>query len=99
MNIKELIGKRVSKEVPFMGNRVSITKLNVAEVRKIQARAAGLKDDDSESFAVLRDVLRMSVADAADLTDEDFDSMPMDELSNLSKAIMEFSGLGEKQGK
>ena len=33
MNIKELIGKRVSKEVTFMGSRVSITKLNVAEVR------------------------------------------------------------------
>lgn len=99
MNIKELIGKRVSKEVSFMGSRVSITKLNVAEVRKIQARAAGLKDDDSESFAVLRDVLRMSVVGAAELTDEDFDSMPMDELSTLSKAIMEFSGLGEKQGK
>ena len=99
MNIKELIGKRVSKEVAFMGSRVSINKLNVSEVRKIQARAANLKDDDSENFAVLRDVLRMSVADAAELTDEDFDSMPMDELSNLSKAIMEFSGLGEKQGK
>jgi hypothetical protein len=34
-----------------------------------------------------------------DLTDEDFETFPMDELSKLSTEVMKFSGIGQDAGK
>jgi len=100
MGIKELVGKRMSKVVKFMGEDIKITKLSVSEVMRIQEDAKGLEKDDSEGFNILRTVIKSSVENAAELTDADFETFPMDELSKLSTEIMKFSGLGEdKQGK
>lgn len=99
MGIKSLVGKKMTKKVKFMGEEVEISKLSVAEVMDIQSKAQGLKEDDAEGFNVLKAVIRSAVADASDLSDEDFASFPMDELSKLSDEIMKFSGLGKDAGK
>ena len=99
MSIKNLVGKKMTKAVKFMGEEVKISKLSVAQVTDIQERAKGLSDESSEGFDILKTVIRSSVEGGADLSDEDFDGFPMDELSKLSQEIMKFSGIGQEQGK
>lgn len=96
--IKSLVGKRMNKKVKFMGEDVTITKLTVAEVLEIQESAKNLQDSDAEGFGILKKVIGLAVEGGADLSDEDFQTFPMDELSKLSTEIMKFSGVGE-QGK
>jgi hypothetical protein len=99
MSIKTMVGKKLSKSVKFMGEDVTISKLSVAEVVSIQEKAKAIAGDETQGFEVLKVVIRSSVEDAQDLSDEDFDGFPMDELSKLSNAIMLFSGIGGEQGK
>ena len=97
--IKSLVGKKMTKDVPFMGEKVKISKLSVSEVMEIQNAAKKLESDDSESLNILRTVIRSAVEGAEDLVDEDFEKFPMDELSKLSSEIMKFSGIGTETGK
>ena len=95
--IKALAGRRMTKEVKFMGENVTISKLNVSHVRQIQEAAKnleGAKDDDS--FEVLKSIIADGVEGGEELTDEEFESMPLDELSKLSQEILRFSGIGEQ---
>lgn len=95
MSFKNLVGKKMSKTVKFMGEDVKISKLSVAEVMEIQEKASQISGNDSEGFSVLKVVIRSSVEGAADISDEEFSQFPMDELSTLSTAIMKFSGIGQ----
>ena len=97
--IKALVGRKMSKDVKFMGENVKISKLSVAEVLEIQARAKNLDSNDQEGFNVLKTVIQSAVEGGKDLSDEDFDNFPLDELSKLSGEIMKFSGIGQDQGK
>lgn len=97
--IKALVGRKMSKDVKFMGENVKISKLSVAEVLEIQERAKNLDSNDQEGFNVLKTVIRASVEGGKELSDEDFDNFPLDELSKLSGEIMKFSGIGQDQGK
>lgn len=97
--IKGLVGRKMTKNVKFMGEDVKISKLSVSEVMEIQERAKALEKDESEGFNILKTVIRASVDGAKDLTDQDFDNFPLDELSKLSNEIMKFSGIGQDQGK
>lgn len=100
MSIKNFVGKKMFKNVKFMGEDVKISKLSVNEVLDIQAKAKSIEENELEGFAVLRTVIRAAVEDGVDLTDDDFNGFPMDELSKLSAEIMKFSGIGqEQQGK
>lgn len=99
MNIKNLVGKRVSKNVKFMGEDIKINKLSVAEVMSIQEKAKGLTEDSEEGISVLRSIIRSAVESGDLLTDDDFQTFPMDELSKLSNEIMRFSGIGGDQEK
>ena len=96
---KALIGRKMTKDVKFMGESVKISKLSVAEVLDIQEKAKKLEQDESLGLDVLRTVIRSAVEDAGELSDEDFANFPMDELSKLSAEIMKFSGIGQDQGK
>jgi len=97
--IKGLVGRKMTKNVKFMGEDVKISKLSVSEVMEIQERAKALEKDGAEGFNILKTVIRASVEGAKDLTDQDFDNFPLDELSKLSNEIMRFSGIGQDQGK
>jgi hypothetical protein len=94
MGIQNLVGKRITKTVKFMNEDVQIKKLNVDEVLEIQVKAKGVAEDDSQGFEVLRHVIKVAVEGAEALSDQDFNTFPMDELSKLSNEIMKFSGLG-----
>lgn len=98
--MKNLIGKKLTKTVKFMGEDVKVSKLTVSEVMAIQTKAKELEGgDDSSGFEVLKTVIKSAVEGASDLSDDDFVSFPMDELSKLSAEVMKFSGIGQDQGK
>jgi hypothetical protein len=97
--IRGLVGKRMEKKVRFMDADVKITKLSVAEVLEIQEKAKTI-NEDTEGFAILKTVIRSAVEGADEITDEEFNKFPLDELSKLSDEIMKYSGIGgEKAGK
>ena len=91
--MKALVGKRLRKNSPFMEEEVEILKLSVSEVMGIQKSAKDIGEDETANFRLLQDVIKVGCPDAADLTPEDFDQFPLDELSKLSNAIMQFSGV------
>jgi hypothetical protein len=97
--LKNLVGKKMSKKVKFMGEDVNISKLSMAEVIEIQERAKKLENDESGGIDVLTTVIRSAVEGADDLSDDDFQQFPMDELAKLSNEIMKFSGVQGEQGK
>jgi hypothetical protein len=101
MNIKNLVGKRINKKFKFMGEDININKLSVQEVMDIQSAAKDIREDSDEGLSILRKVIRSAVEGGDLLTDEDFQTFPMDELSKLSSEIMKFSGIGadQKEGK
>ncbi len=99
LGIKSLVGKKMTKTVKFVGEDVKITKLNVSDVMEIQEKAKALESDSNAGFELLKRVIKMSVDGASDLSDEDFQTFPMDELSKLSNEIMKFSGIAGEQGK
>jgi hypothetical protein len=76
-----------------------------ADFRKQVAAAeasGGSMPESQDKFAgldILKKIIVLGVEGGSDLTDEDFQSLPMDELSKVSKEIMKFSGLGEDSGK
>ena len=47
--IKDLVGKKMTKSVKFMGEDVKISKLSVAEVMDIQNKAKTLEQDDFQA--------------------------------------------------
>ena len=98
-SISALIGKKMTKPVKFMGQDVEINKLSVAEVLSIQEQSKAVGEDDTKGFDMLKLVIRSAVAGGKDLTDEQFEQFPMDELAQLSTAVMNFSGIGKESGK
>ena len=96
--IKGLVGRKMQKNVKFMNEDVKISKLSISQVLEIQTEAKTVKEGDS-GFELLKRVICMSVEGGSDLSDEDFDAFPMDELSKLSAEIMRFSGIAQDQGK
>lgn len=94
--MKSLASKRVTKSVPFMGEKMEISKLTVDQVLAVQESAKDIEssNDPRKGFEVIKVVIRAAVPSANDLSDEEFNSFPLDELSNLSNEIMKFSGIG-----
>jgi len=99
--MKHLVGKVITKKYPFMDDEVEVRKLSVSEVFKVQelVKKTNKKTDEASQLALLRDVIRLAVVGANELSDEDFDQFPLGELSNLSNNVLSFSGLsGEEAG-
>ena len=94
MSLKSLVGKPMTKKVKFMGEDVEIKKLSVGEVFEIQQLSKTVADDEKASLELLQFVISSSVKGADELTTDDYNSFPVDELSKLSNAVMEYSGLG-----
>jgi hypothetical protein len=102
--MRNLVGKKVKTvKVPFMGSEtVEVVKLSVAQVREFQATLSKVKEDEADvdsGLNVQRSIIRMAVVGADDLTDDELDSFPMDDLSSLVQKILELAGVRqEKQG-
>jgi len=98
--MKHLVGKLVTEKVPFMGDEVEVKKLTVGEVmglQKVIEKAAKSKDEQAQ-LKLLCDVIKIAVVGAEELTDEDFNTFPIQELTGLSEQIMRLSGLGGTEG-
>lgn len=101
MSFASLVGKKMTKPVKFMGEEIKISKLSVSQIVEIQETAKSVEGskDDSKGFEILKTIIKASVEGASELTDDQFDGFPMDELSNLSNAIMAFSGIDAGKAK
>jgi|SaaInl8_135m_RNA_FD_contig_123_11313_length_5553_multi_19_in_0_out_0_8 hypothetical protein len=95
-SMKKFVGMKQTKKVNFMGEKIEINKLTVGEVKQIQEVAKNLEDD---GFAVIKSIISIATPDASDLEDDDWESLPMDELTKLSNEIMKFSGVDTSGGK
>lgn len=94
--MKHLVGKPQTKKVPFMGDEVEIKKLSVAEVMELQElikKAAKSKDQ----LQVLRDVLRLAVVGADEMSDDDFNTFSPIDLNELSEEVLVYCGLSNKE--
>ena len=60
--MKHLVGKKISKKVDFMGDKVEIKKLTVNEVLKIQEATKNTSEEDQ--INTLRVILRSAVVGA-----------------------------------
>jgi hypothetical protein len=94
--MKHLVGKQITKKVSFMDDEVEIKKLSVGEVLKVQTiitKSTKSKSDDAQ-VQLIRDVIKLAVIGADELTDDDFKKFPLAELNSLSEEIISYSGLG-----
>jgi hypothetical protein len=76
---------------------VEVRKMSVHEVMKVQdmvKKSSKSKAEDAQ-IGLLRDVIRLAVIGAEEISDEDFNTFPIGELSDLSNEILAFSGLGD----
>ena len=93
-DLRALVNNRSTKVVTFMGARIEINKLTLAECTEIQKVA---KDIDAENpdkaFDLLKHIIRVGVPAAMDFTDEDFESFPMDDLNKLSDNVLSYAGM------
>lgn len=94
--MKHLVGKVITKKVPFMGDEVEIKKLSVNEVFKVQelVKKSTKSKDEQDQIALLRDVMRLAVIGANDLSDDDFNTFPIADLSEITESVLSFSGIG-----
>jgi hypothetical protein len=94
--MKHLVGKVIKNKVPFMGDEVEVKKLTVGEILELQkVIAAVAEDEDPEAqIGLLCDIIKVAVVGADELTKEDFQKFPIEELNALSNEVMKMSGLG-----
>ena len=94
--MKHLVGKTITEKVPFMGDKVEVKKLTVGEILNLQEviTKVGDSEDAKAQIGLLRDIIKVAVIGADELSDEDFDTFPIEELNKLSNKVMELSGLG-----
>lgn len=93
--IKSLVGRRMTKNVKFLDDTIGISKLSVDDVVAVQVLAKEVEQskDEAAGIEILKLVIRKAAEGGDELTDEDFNSFPMDELSRLANDIMKFSGM------
>jgi hypothetical protein len=89
--MKHLIGKTMTMEADFMGEKVKIKKLTVSEIMEIQEKAKKQKEGDE--ISTLRTIIKLGVEGAKELTDKEIESFPLQELTSLTTEVVKFSGL------
>lgn len=84
-----------------MGDEVEVKKLTVGEILELQkvinASQKG-KQDEEKQMKLLRDILRLAVIGADEISDEEFSNFPLGELSELSQKVVAVSGMGTTEG-
>jgi len=94
--MKHLVGKVKTVKVPFMDTEtVEVRKLSVAQVKEFQEELKRVKDleDENSGLKIQRSVIRMAVVGADELTDEELDAFPLDDLSKLVQSILSLAGV------
>ena len=90
--MKNFVNKPMTRKIAFMDGEVEIKLLTVGNAKAIEAKTKELEKkknkSDMDNLELLRFVIRMSVVGAEELSEEDFESFPISELTKLSEAIM-----------
>jgi len=89
--MKNFVGKKLTKEVPFMGDKIEVRKLAVGETLELQKKVEKIKNLKGEAaqqaeINFILDVVRMSVEGADKMSDEELLSFPIEELTRISNA-------------
>jgi len=94
--MKHLVGKVITEEVDFMGDKVEVKKLSVQEVLEIQkiVDASTKSKSEKAQLTLLQDVIKIAVVGANEITSEEFSQFPLGELNQLTESILNLSGLG-----
>lgn len=92
-----------TRKIEFLGkaNALEIRKLSGREIKEFQEFAkndASKLPEDQQGSAIQNYLLRVSVTDAADISDEEFLDFPLDELGKVAKAILVFAGAQLEDG-
>jgi hypothetical protein len=90
-------GAKTTKKIKFCGEEVAISKLSVKDVLAIQrlAKEAEGSTEEKAQLNIMVTVLRKGCADLEPMDEDALFDLPMDELSKLSAAIMDYSGMGK----
>lgn len=91
----KFIGRKSTKNIEFLGEQLEIQKLSINQVIEVQriTKAAESENSDTSGVKILSFVIKAGAPELADITDSEFQDFPLAELSDLSNAILEFSGL------
>ena len=99
--MKKFIGTPLpTKKVSFLGksNALEIRKLSGLEIHDFQTfvNSEELKalTEGERGTKIQNYILRVGVTDASEITDEEFLTFPLDELANVAKEVLRFSGAG-----
>jgi hypothetical protein len=97
--MRSLIGHSApTKKLAFLGKKdaVEVKKLTGLEVKEFQTyvntEAKSLPEAE-QGLAIQRKIIRMGVKDAEDLSDDEIDGFPLDEVSKLAKEVLVYSGI------
>jgi len=98
--------RKFLKEIPtetldFMDGEVDAKPLTVGQVEEIKEISKMMQGDNPEADELdgVRYIIRSSVEEANDLTDEEFNQLPMEAITKLSNDILAISGLGDDEDK
>lgn len=95
--VNRFIGSVSKKTVTFMDKELEITKLTINQVLKVQTVTKEYADKENGNIHILTEVIRAGAAELRELSQEDMQDFPMEELAVLSNSIMDFSGLTPKE--
>ena len=93
VGINSLVGKKQTKIVDFLDNKVQITKLSLDIVTQMQDMAKEFGEDNDKALEFTKFIIREGVEGGKELTDQEFMQFPADDLNNLALAVMKFSGM------
>lgn len=103
--MRSLLGQLApTKKVTFLGKKdaVEIKKLTGIEVKSFQSyvnNEVKTLPEAEQGLAIQRKVIRIGVVDASDMTDDEIDSFPLDEVSKLAKEVLVYSGINTEDAK
>ena len=102
--MRKLVGREAqTRKVAFLGeaDAVEVRKLTGAEVKEFQAfikEGVRKLPEESQGIAVQTWILRKGVLGADDLTDEELDTFPYEDLADLAKEVLLYSGISSDSG-
>ncbi len=81
---------QLKREVPFMGGVIDVRKTTVRDLRDVQelAKTIDFTKDTEETMQFVYNTLRRFVDGASDMTDEEFEEFPVEDLSGLIQTIL-----------
>ena len=73
--MRKLLEKaRPTVKVRFYGENLDVKKLSLNEIETFQSQMAAVKDQEKEGVRIQKDLIRLAVVDAEDMTDEELGS-------------------------